>query len=295
MIQIANDKDAPSAEKAMATRDPIFTGKVKNGAWVFSNSKGDTINMVDGTSKMPTSNQVFGADASGPFFGENHTVKCIIGREMLSALNVALLPNPPKNVKVTINGQVKTTSVLCKPYFESSVVHSKFWQPGPKLTALGNGPYYNVYQKTLHKIAKKIYAFAYDDALGMDSTIQVSSPENSPQTGKIIIGDLNGLVVPKSDKNKADHWIGIGIAKGSTVSSIETFDGTYKQLPAPPATLHVKNEFTMKLSGKGAGDYKININERTYGGLKNVAEEMPPSHPVQWSSNTDVYLGIGTQ
>lgn len=55
-------------------------------------------------------------------------------------------------------------------------------QKDPPHYALGGakGPYYNVYSKALHSFGERVYAFAFDDAVGEDSTLHSSDDGRPP-------------------------------------------------------------------------------------------------------------------
>ena len=84
-----------------------------------------------------------------------------------------------------------------------------------------NCPWYDLYSAVLHNFGDKIYAFAYDDAMGMDSTIK--SP--IPATVTYTIGDLSDIVILNNSHNAASYKTSFGVP--STNALQIQYNGTF--------------------------------------------------------------------
>ena len=136
--------------------DYIFTGQVNNDVFEFEN-KAHTY-----TAKIhkPESKNFFLA-AQGPFEAMNGTPEAVIVRQLCSAWSVGLLPLPDNDT---------TQTILNKDYFTDQKEKGNFYKDNLLTQGLTNKPSYNLYAKAIHKISKDIYAWAYDDAIGLDGT-----------------------------------------------------------------------------------------------------------------------------
>jgi len=143
-----------------------FKGQVdSNNNFVFSN--GSTTETIG----QPTSDNFFLA-AQGVFDAQNATVRSVLVRNVCAAWSVGLLPAPDN-------------AVLNAAYYQQN--KAQFYNDNTLLPTTGSKrPWYNLYAKAIHQLSSSIYAWAYDDAIGLDGTN--ASIAQNPAT--IIIGPL---------------------------------------------------------------------------------------------------------
>jgi hypothetical protein len=104
--------------------------------------------------------------SQGPFEAANNTIAAVLVRNICSAWSVGLLPSPEIRLK---NGT--TSNMLCRDYFEAQKNAHNFYKDNTIIPTTGNNkPWYNLYAKAIHAVSKDIYAWAYDDAIGLDGT-----------------------------------------------------------------------------------------------------------------------------
>jgi len=133
-----------------------FVGRVNDkDIFVFKNQPGEGKSAAIVNIGKPASKNFFLAD-QGPFQAPNNTLEAVIVRNICSAWSVGLLP---------------TTSVLNRDFFMRQKDAHNFYKDNTILPTTGeNKPWYNLYAKAIHQVSKDIYAWAYDDAIGLDGT-----------------------------------------------------------------------------------------------------------------------------
>lgn len=130
-----------------------FTGKVVGNDLVFTNATNSYTEKI----AKPTSNNFFLAD-QGPFQANNNTVRAVLVRNICSAWSVGLLP-------------VSDGTILTRSFYLDQKHNNNFYKNNAIIPTTGaNKPWYNLYAKAIHSISKDIYAWAYDDAIGLDGT-----------------------------------------------------------------------------------------------------------------------------
>ena len=153
----------------------IFTGQVIGNNFVFTNAN-NTLTVPIG---KPGSDNFFMAD-QGTFSADNGTVAAVIIRNLCAAWSVGLLP-------------VADGTILNKNYYLAQKAKNAFYNNNTLMPASGpNLPWYDLYAKAIHSVSTNIYAFAYDDAVGLDGTN--ASTDQHPAT--LTIGALGATVVP---------------------------------------------------------------------------------------------------
>jgi hypothetical protein len=134
----------------------IFVGRINDhDEFEFKNQPeaGKTPTVV--TIGKPASRNFFLAD-QGPFQAPNNTVQAVLVRNICSAWSVGLLP---------------TTSMLNRDYYMAEKAAHAFYKDNAIILTTGtHKPWYNLYAKAIHQVSKDIYAWAYDDAIGLDGT-----------------------------------------------------------------------------------------------------------------------------
>ncbi|OGV51159.1 MAG: hypothetical protein A2017_11645 [Lentisphaerae bacterium GWF2_44_16] len=196
--------DDKCSQKVALKHNKIFTGYVMpantestTSYWVFTNKTNEkdkdftTLKMIGKDEKgnnvgKPSSNEIFGACDSGPFHGVNHTIESVIAKNFYSAIVSGILPLKDNTAVLSRYG-----------YFAK---HTKdLYKNNTVVPPTGNNlPWFMLYAAVLHDFGQKIYAYAYDDVLNIDSTL--SAPSGS--TVKCTMGDISGLVIPDNDHNK---------------------------------------------------------------------------------------------
>ena len=159
----------------------IFVGRVNaNDGFEFKNQPGTGKTPTVVIIGKPASRNFFLAD-QGPFQAPNNTIQAVLVRNICSAWSVGLLP---------------TTSMLNKDYFMAQKAAHAFYKDNAIIPTTGaNKPWYNLYAKAIHQVSKDIYAWAYDDAIGLDgtnfstdaypATLTVGPLTNAPASPKI--------------------------------------------------------------------------------------------------------------
>ncbi len=205
--ELEYNDDAPDLENYE------FSGRVEDGEFVFTNNAGENSYIV--RIGKPTSSRPFFAGDDDEFSHVNNTPKAIIVRQLTSAFEVGLLPAPDN-------------TVIDKAYFLSKKEAGLYYQDNPLLNAPDNtGPWHDVYAKALHNFdgEQYIYAFAYDDALGMDGTLH--DPEASTLT--VTLGDLSGLTIPNPYDDDTLYDVQVLLGENATVVYTDS-DGNAQSL-----------------------------------------------------------------
>jgi hypothetical protein len=239
----------------------VYTGWVTpdGTTFHFENAAKDKVDVT-----LPHSNEVFGCDGGSMTCIPNRASSVVV-RELGAALTVGLLPLPTQ-MPNPATGRSEDVA-LCKPFFTRPDVRKLFYTSSPLLPGSVKGPYYNVYSKALHSFGERVYAFAFDDAVGEDSTLHSSDDDTSVPNVSVpyvmCIGDMTGTVLPdlRDDKRYsitlAPGWGG----KGAYV----TPDG-HSQPFAWPGSLTVSNvpsPFFLDYDlGEGLNHYEVTVAVR---------------------------------
>jgi hypothetical protein len=146
-----------------------------NRDWVFiGNHKGvnDTVKI---DMKSVVSKNFFGPGTT-PFDTPNTTIRSIIVKNITAAFTVNFLP-------------AANNDSLVKPYNKDNFYLANPLQKAPA----GSGPWYNLYTRAIHAAIPIIYAFAYDDVLGQDGTINST---DTTQPAILSISDFGNTIIP---------------------------------------------------------------------------------------------------
>lgn len=222
--------------------EEIFTGHldVHN---TFKNGKGTEADLHNG---MPTSNQVFGC-SGGPMDAKENNPASVIAKNIGTGMNVGVLPLPDalKDAQLDKNWFVAHSDL----YYPSSVDDKR---PGlPE-----GGPWYNLYAKLLHSFTdvsgkqEKIYAFAFDDNAGQDSTLH---PEDgSVKECVVAINDLTGTNIPaEHDGTKYDVSVNLPENNTASMNGVALTAGPNGPYPG------ITSPFKLKFNGT---EYEINVS-----------------------------------
>lgn len=120
-----------------------------------------------------------GDKSTQPFFGgagfmddgeANDTPGAIIVRQFTSAFAVGIMPR-------SFSGE----NFMDADFFKSQIPNYYTNNPGWGLAGSENGPFYDLYSKSIHSLGNQIYTFAYDDELSQDGTLtgNTESPQDS--------------------------------------------------------------------------------------------------------------------
>jgi hypothetical protein len=136
-----------------------FTGRVNDkGAFEFKNKPTSPEKKATTVSIAKPQSRNFFLAAQGPFEAVNNTIEAVLVRNICSAWSVGLLP-------------VSEGVVLGRDYFMRQKNAHNFYKDNTIIPTTGNNkPWYNLYAKAIHTVSKDIYAWAYDDAIGLDGT-----------------------------------------------------------------------------------------------------------------------------
>ncbi len=224
----------------LTSENCMFTGSVQSDGTTFrfTNSTNDVIDVKP----VPLSNEVFGCDA-GPMTAVKNTASSVIVRNLGAAMNVGLLPT---SGKVTLN----------KDYYTQN--SADFYTKNANLpTTLGAGPWYNLYSCALHSFKEKVYAFAFDDAVGQDSTLHTTDMSTSVMLN---IGDMSGTVIP-TDEDDTVYSLNLLVPAGTSGYMINKNESDKKYtFAAGPMTIpNVKSPFEI-VYNHGTGDITYTMN-----------------------------------
>jgi hypothetical protein len=220
--------------------DPVlFSGKTvlneTTGAWTWTFSNGSASVVLDG---LPTSNQVLGC-GQGIMEAQNNSPQAVVVRAIGAGMNVGVL------------APVDQTAPLTKAQFQS--LYDQFYKTdaphASTYSAPTGGPWYNVYAGALHSFGDSVYAFAFDDAVGQDSTLYITSQDGGVTC---TIGDMTGTVIPTTtDDRSYDVWITVGADCTLTVG-----DDSYTSAQSPVALTGLSSVFTFsyKIGSAAAQD-----------------------------------------
>lgn len=218
----------------------VYTGNLGNGN-LFYNGDGTVADLPNG---MPTSNEVFGC-AGGPMDAKENNPESVIAKNLGTAMNVGVFPLPEsvKDAKLDKNWFVANSGL----YYPDAADDKR---PGlPE-----GGPWYNLYSKVLHSIKnadgsdEMIYAFAFDDNAGQDSTLHPG--DGSVKECVVQINDLTGTEIP----DPVDHTkysVTVNLPENNT----GTFDGQDLSAGANGPFADISSPFKLVFNGT---EYEIN-------------------------------------
>lgn len=122
--------------------------------------------------------QGFFMPGQAPFTTVNDTVQSVIIKNLTAAFSVGLLPAPDK-------------TELTSAYFAAN--KANFYRANNPQLQNRFGPWFDLYSKAIHASIPITYAYAYDDVLGQDGTLN-SNVNTNPIT--IVLGDMSGVAIP---------------------------------------------------------------------------------------------------
>ncbi len=168
------------SEKNLGT----WVGQVESGplfAFKF-NQVSNPGNIV--TLSLPTDSFPFFAGASFTTTGSGDAAAIIV-RDLTAAFDSGLFP---------LN--TSESAPLSKTFFEAQFKLNKFYITNPNLVPPpgDTGPWYDLYSKAIHSFGENIYAFAFDDVLGLDGT--TTSVESKRPKVTITLEDMTDTVLP---------------------------------------------------------------------------------------------------
>ena len=187
-IELAGDKYAPIHDFYNGDTNPQlyqFTGKVEDidgePTFVFVNNPPqgykayNAINIsLNDTKAISTG---FFMPGQEPFSTANHSVKSVIVKNLTAAFSAGLLP---------ADDQVVLNSAFFKAHKDS------YYRDNPLIDNNG-GPWYDLYSKGIHAAIPITYAYAYDDVLGQDGTL---NSQNNAEPIVVTIGNMGGVPIP---------------------------------------------------------------------------------------------------
>lgn len=152
----------------------------RNGATSYDTTQPDTIPV-----SLPTGFDVIGAENA--LCAPNKTARAIIARDVSALLNRGILPN---SGAITLNDADKSAD--------------GFWGKRADLyytNKASNGkPNFNLFAKVLHTLSSGgVYAFAFDDVGGADSTLV----DTRATAAIVTINDLSGTAIPNPEADDA--------------------------------------------------------------------------------------------
>lgn len=215
-----------------------------------------------------SSNDAFGCALSSGN-PANGTVEAVLLKYLTAGINIGLLP-------------AKDGAVVNTDYYESN----KPYYPSGE----GDNPNYNQYSNILHSFGEKVYAFAYDDVVGEDSTLRI--PNGDGVYVMVELGDLSGTAIPDPDHDDPNKYT-INIVTGANGSgTLIKQDGTKVPIPARNNTqvTDVKSPFHLEYAypGSPSTTYKVVV------AIRAAYAESGVALGVNWmgSSGTNIDMAL---
>ncbi len=219
----------------------FFTGTaVSDNLMRYVNDTGDfTWEM-----KKPT-----GTASTKPFFGgagfmdsgeANGTPGAIIVRQFTSAFDVGILPE-------TFSGN----NFMDKAYFESQ--KSRYYTPNANwgLAGTENGPFYDLYSKSIHTLGKEIYTFAFDDELGQDGTQTGNTEIPQDSFPVVVLYSIDNPIPDPFDDPTTDYTVTFSFAMDNPVSYRQGTAGAFIpatiNTPVPNLTSNATTPLQIKI------------------------------------------------
>lgn len=261
----ATEKDKPNYT--------TFTGRVLNDStqsFQFINDLDP--NDVCKIDMPPTSDQAFGC-AGESLDAPNNTPKAVIVRGLTAAINVGLLPIKSER-----------TPVLNRQFFEDN--HDNFYKDNQQGDT--DNPWYNLYSKILHSFGDKIYAFAYDDAVGQDSTLSIENKEGVFIAVKLNDMDMSDTEIPDPD-NDDKNLYNITFTPGlnGLGSMFNPNDKETHEIPAKQATTvnNVKSPFKLTYTYKISNKQEEEVTYHVYVGLRTAYASNGQALGIGWGGS----------
>lgn len=221
---------------------------------------------------LPTSDQAFGC-AGESLDAPNNTPKAVIVRGLTAAINVGLLPIKSER-----------TPVLNRQFFEDN--HDNFYKDNQQGDT--DNPWYNLYSKILHSFGDKIYAFAYDDAVGQDSTLSIENKEGVFIAVKLNDMDMSDTEIPDPD-NDDKNLYNITFTPGlnGLGSMFNPNDKETHEIPAKQATTvnNVKSPFKLTYTYKISNKQEEEVTYHVYVGLRTAYASNGQALGIGWGGS----------
>lgn len=273
----ANVTDACSVETVAPTCGP-YAGKTnvnnalcfkRDGSTSYDTAQPDTIPVA-----MPSGFDMIAAD--GTLCAPNKTARAIIARDLSALLNRGILPNAKA---ITLNDGDKSDkgfwAGVATQYYTSKAADGR--------------PNFNLYSQVLHTLSTGgVYAFAFDDVGGADSTLV----DSLATAAVVTIDDLSGTRIPNPEgANDGNTYnVTFGLPTGTLTLNDKTIkDGDYLTGLQAPFNL-VWNGHRLAIYPKsgvispaalGARSYNIAINP-VPGDPQHLTLGFPAALPNPW-------------
>lgn len=243
-------KDGPSKKSPAGVMTGTVTGSGETVSFTFTSQDGGTPDVVVGPG-YPTSNQVFGC-GQGIMEAQPGTVQSVIVRGLATGMNIGRLP-----------GTTTAADPLKKSWFTDQ--EAQYYTTNP-LAVPGSGqpaPWFNVYSQALHSFGDSVYAFAFDDAAGQDSTIHIT---DLGKGSLVTIGDMTGTVLPDTT-DTTEYTVTFVVPKDCSGSYTNPNDGNkVYALKAGDSVTAVKVRSPLSFewdNGTGARTYTVDVKLKT--------------------------------
>jgi len=263
----------------------IFTGTSDGTKFTFTNG----VVANDVIVVKPSTMDIWACD--GNLDTPNNTIRSVVNKNLAACLNRGLLPSD--NVDAITKEWYNTTEVLNSYYQNNAKFASESANTFNHGTYNADKKYYNLYSAALHDdtiTAGGLYAFAYDDVGGKDSTLS----DAAATYAKVTLNDLSGTTIPNPAPVKDTYKSLFGIPTSDSNDNPQKYNAAYYDNTGAKKTISAGTIYTLpntfKLNyGKPEEekDYNININARSYDGLA-IGLSMNPD----FNKDADVYMGL---
>ncbi len=209
--------------------DYIFSGKVTNGQFVFSNQNNELSVVID---KISSFSLISGAQGSFEF--PNHSVGAIIAQTISAAFAVGALPAPQD-------------AILNKEYFLKLKLDGKYyWDASLPIEN------HDRYSQALHSIiepAYEFYSFPYDDLLSQDGTLTLHQVTDDNLVN-ITIGVVSNDEIPDPFTDNTSYDIDVTIGKNADNKYYNVqYNGCVITPDAPLKIGNTKSPIVIELEG----------------------------------------------
>jgi hypothetical protein len=188
--------DASELADCVSPADCYYTGMVDSmtNEFIFTAAGPSPYPLTVSIPKPTTSNQFYSGTLTTPA-PPNKTPGAVIARQITSAFDVGILPIAPENIPPYT--APPPAGFLCKAAFAAYKVSPGYYSVNPLWTSNVDGPWYDLYSRSLHSLNEPIYTFAFDDVLEQSGTLSAGGAAHTSGIYALIaIGDLTGTTIP---------------------------------------------------------------------------------------------------
>lgn len=244
----------------------IFEGTVTGDSFNFSNNGSLAVDTAQNmTVTKPTTRNVWACD--GNLDTPDKTIRAVISKNLAASLNRGIIPA----IVDTINDGFYTNSGVADQFYKNN---AKMMDQGinthnyPTVSSSGKS-YFNLYASVLHEsklTTGGLYAFAYDDVGGQDSTL---SDDNASYV-EVYINDLSGTTIPVVSDKVDTSKVLFGFPTGDPVTdTLSYYNAKGDKIKASIGTVYtdITSPFKIEYGSTSIKEYTLDLDARSYDGL----------------------------